>query len=48
MVLGDQRVDVGRVAGFDVAYLCFNNNPIIDTRDYAPEMRAAYEAALGN
>jgi hypothetical protein len=48
MVLADQRVDVGRVAGFDVAYLCQNNNPIIDARDYAPEIRAAYAAALRN
>jgi hypothetical protein len=48
MVLADQRVDVGRVAGFDITYLCQSNNPIIDTRDYAPEMRAAYAAALRN
>ena len=45
MISGD-RVNVGSTLGFDVAYLCQNNNPAIDTRDYATEMRASFNAAL--
>lgn len=45
MVSGE-RVYVGNAVGFDVAYLCRNNNPAIDTRDYSPEIRASFNAAL--
>ena len=45
MLSGD-RVYVGNAVGLDVAYLCHNNNPAIDTRDYAPEIRASFNAAL--
>jgi len=45
MVSGDQ-VYVGSAVGLDVAYLCRNNNPAVDTRDYSPEIRAAFNAAL--
>lgn len=45
MVSGE-RVYVGSAVGFDVAYLCQNNNPAIDTRDYSPMIRASFNAAL--
>ena len=45
MVSGE-RVYVGKMLSFDVAYLCRNNNPAIDTRDYAAEIRASFNAAL--
>lgn len=45
MVSGD-RVYVGSAVGLDVAYLCRNNNPAVDTRDYSPEIRASFNAAL--
>jgi hypothetical protein len=45
MVSGD-RVYVGSAVGLDVAYLCRNNNPAVDTRDYAPDIRASFNAAL--
>lgn len=45
MVSGE-RVYVGNSLGFDVAYLCGNNNPAVDTRDYSPEIRSAFNAAL--
>jgi hypothetical protein len=47
ILIGD-KVSVGKVFSMDVAFLCKNRNPIIDTRDYAPEMKAAYDAALGS
>jgi hypothetical protein len=40
-------VDVGIALGMlDVGTMCRNKNPIVDTRDYTPEMKAAYTAAL--
>jgi hypothetical protein len=45
MVSGDS-VYVGKMLSFDVAYLCQNNNPAVDTRDYAAEIRASFNAAL--
>jgi hypothetical protein len=45
IAFGD-RVDVGTALGLDVAQLCRGRNPIVDTRDYTPEMREAYAAAL--
>ena len=45
MLVGDQ-VYTGAGRGlFDANFLCGNNNPIIDSRDYAVEMRRAYAAA---
>jgi hypothetical protein len=41
ILVGD-TVHVGRALGLDVSYLCRNRNPIIDTRDYAPEMQASF------
>lgn len=46
LLLGDD-IQVGDGLGLPVSYLCKNNNPIIDTRDYAPEMRKAFAAATG-
>ena len=46
ILIGD-TVHVGRAVGFDVGYLCRNRNPIVDTRDYSPEMKAAFDAAVG-
>lgn len=46
IAIGD-KVEVGKALGLDVAQLCRGRNPIIDTRDYAPEMRAAFASALG-
>jgi hypothetical protein len=43
----DDRVYIGTAVGFPVAELCSNNNPIVDTRDYTPEMTAAYKSAAG-
>jgi len=45
MLSGD-RVYVGSAVGLNVAYLCQNNNPAVDTRDYSPELRASFNAAL--
>lgn len=45
-MLSGERVYVGNMLSFDVAYLCRNNNPAIDTRDYAAEIRASFNAAL--
>jgi hypothetical protein len=45
MTSGD-NVYINRMLSFDVAYLCRNNNPAIDGRDYSPELRAAFNAAL--
>lgn len=42
-----EDVEVGTTLGLSVAYLCGNNNPIIDTRDYTPEITAAYKAEVG-
>jgi hypothetical protein len=41
------RVYVGQVFSVSAAELCARNNPTIDTRDYAPEMKEAYSAAVG-
>lgn len=46
ILVGD-TVHVGRFFGLDVAYMCRNGNPTIDTRDYAPEMKGAFDAAIG-
>jgi hypothetical protein len=48
MIFADRTIHVGHVAGFEVAYLCGNNNPIIDTRDYSPEMTTAFRAVAGS
>ena len=45
-LVGDQ-VYVGTAVGFAVEELCSNNNPIVDARDYTPELTAAYKAAAG-
>lgn len=45
-MLSGESVYVGKMLSFDVAYLCQNNNPAIDTRDYASELRASFNAAL--
>jgi hypothetical protein len=45
-LVGDE-VYVGTAVGFAVEELCSNNSPIIDTRDYTPEVTAAYKAADG-
>ena len=46
-ILVGETVHVGRTLGFDVGYLCRNRNPIVDTRDYSPEMKSAFAAAAG-
>lgn len=46
ILVGD-NVSTGKVVSFPVEYLCANNNPIVDTRDYSPEMTAAFKAAAG-
>jgi hypothetical protein len=45
-LVGDQ-VYVGTFMDMSVTELCTNNSPIIDTRDYTPEITAAYKAAAG-
>lgn len=47
-VLLGNTVTVGNALGLDVAQLCKGRDPIIDTRDYAPEMREAFAAAIGD
>jgi hypothetical protein len=46
-VLVGDTVHVGKALGLDVVQLCRGRNPIIDTRDYTPEMQKAFAAALG-
>lgn len=45
-MLSGETVYVSKMLSFDVAYLCQNNNPAIDTRDYASELRSSFNAAL--
>jgi len=45
-MLSGERVYVTSAVGFEVANLCRNNNPVIDTRDYSPEIRESFNAAL--
>ena len=46
VLLGD-NVQVGKTMGLPVAFLCAGRDPIIDTRDYTPEIRQAFAAATG-
>ncbi|SKB95917.1 hypothetical protein [Sphingopyxis flava] len=45
-MISGERVYVGTSLGFQVSYLCQNNNPAIDTHDYSSELRASFDAAL--
>jgi hypothetical protein len=46
VLLGD-NVEVGDSMGLPVSFLCKNNDPITDTRDYTPVMREAFATATG-
>jgi hypothetical protein len=45
-LLSGDSVYVGKMLRFDVSHLCQNNNPVVDGRDYSPEIRAAFNSAL--
>lgn len=42
------RVYIGNAFGVPVDRMCGNANPIVDTRDYGPEMASAFKAIAGN